>query len=62
MHDIFTLQKNSVELPQKAPSTVPRHFLLERSDPNTGADLPDTGSHPNQLDQVESAFAHTLLI
>jgi hypothetical protein len=30
--------------------------LARRGEPNTGEDLPDTEPHPNQLDQVETAF------
>jgi hypothetical protein len=30
--------------------------LARRGEPNTGVDFPDTEPHPNQLDQVETAF------
>jgi hypothetical protein len=33
------------------------HFrLARRGEPETGDDLPDTDTHPNQLDKVETAF------
>ena len=37
-------------------SVVARDMLSKRAEPNTGVDLPDTPNHPNQLDQVETAF------
>ena len=38
------------------------NILSKRAEPNTGDDLPDTDTHPNQLDQVETAFADALLL
>ena len=37
-------------------SVIARSMLSKRAEPNTGVDLPDTPNHPNQLDQVETAF------
>ena len=37
-------------------SVIARSMLSKRAEPNTGIDLPDTPNHPNQLDQVETAF------
>lgn len=34
--------------------------LTKRTEPDTGDDLPDTPDHPNQLDQVETAFNDAL--
>lgn len=34
--------------------------FIRRGEPNTGDDFPDTDSHPNELDQVETAFADAL--
>ena len=37
-----------------------RNVLAKRTNPDTGDDLPDTDDHPNQLDQVETAFNDAL--
>ena len=45
------------------PRGVPRvaaHLYEKRAEPQTGDDLPDTDDHPNQLDQVETAFNDAL--
>ena len=39
-----------------------RNILSKREEPTTGDDLPDTEPHPNQLDQVETAFADAILL
>lgn len=39
---------------------IARNLLSKRTEPNTGDDLPDTPNHPNQLDQVETAFNDAL--
>lgn len=39
-----------------------RNILSKRGEPTTGDDLPDTEPHPNQLDQVETAFADAILL
>ena len=36
------------------------NILSKRAEPTTGDDLPDTGNHPNKLDQVETAFNDAL--
>ncbi len=40
--------------------TTGRNVLSKRAEPTTGDDLPDTDTHPNQLDQVETAFNDAL--
>lgn len=42
------------------PPAIAHNVLSKRTQPNTGADLPDTDTHPNQLDQVETAFNDAL--
>lgn len=42
------------------PPTTGRKVLSKRAEPTTGDDLPDTDNHPNQLDQVETAFNDAL--
>ena len=44
---------------QNAPATA-HNVLLKRGEPDTGDDLPDSDNHPNQLDQVETAFRDAL--
>ena len=39
---------------------IAKRQLLKRGEPATGEDLPDTDTHPNQLDQVETAFKDAL--
>ena len=41
-------------------SGTARDMLSKRAEPTTGDDLPDTDNHPNQLDQVETAFNDAL--
>jgi hypothetical protein len=48
--------------PSYSPNTpvISRNVLSKRTEPTTGDDLPDTPNHPNQLDQVETAFNDAL--
>lgn len=39
---------------------IAKRQLLKRGEPRTGSDLPDTDTHPNKLDQVETAFKDAL--